>query len=80
MAVICVMTRRDSRSVWALVPDGKVLDRGFQDVTLIDMNHVDGPEVALAELDTLRLMWPVPVISGMSDLQFELERQCRACK
>ena len=59
-AVIRVMTGRDSRSVRALVPDGKVLDRGFHDVTLVDMNHVDGPEVPVAELDTLRLMWPVP--------------------
>ena len=67
VAVICVMTGRDSRSVRALVPDGKVLDRGFHDVTLVDMNHVDGPEVPVAELDTLRLMWPVPVVSGMSD-------------
>ena len=32
----------------------------------------------MAELDTLRLMWPVPVVSDMSDLQFELERQHRA--
>ena len=35
-AVICVMTGRDSWSVQALVPDGKVLDRGFHDVTLVD--------------------------------------------
>ena len=33
--VICVMTGRDSR---------KALDRGYHDVTLVDMNHVDrGP-------------------------------------
>ena len=78
--MICVMTGRDSRSVRALVPDWKVLDRGYHDVTLVDMNHVDGPEVPVAELDTLRWMWPVPVDSGMSNLQFELERKRRACK
>ena len=61
VAVICVMTGR------ALVPDGKVMDRGFHDVTLVDMNHVDGPEVPVAELDMLRMMWPVSVVSGMSD-------------
>ena len=44
-AVIRVMTGRDSRSVWALVSDGKVLDRGYHDVTLVDLNRVDGPEV-----------------------------------
>ena len=56
-----------------------MLERGYHDVTLVDMNHVDGPEVPVAELDTLQLMWPMPVVSGMSDLQFELERP-RACK
>ena len=76
VSVIRLMTGRDSRSVRALVPDGKVLDRGYHDVTLVDMNH----EVPVTELDTLRLMWPVPVVSGMSDLQFELERRRRACK
>ena len=75
VAVIRVMTGRDSRRVWALVLDGNVLHRGFHDVTLVDMNHVDGSEVPVAELDTLRL-----IISGMSDFQFELERQRRACK
>ena len=80
VAVIRVITGLDSRSVRALVPDGKVLDRGYHDVTLVDMNHVDGPEVPVAELDTLRLMWPVSVVFGMYDLQFELERQHRACK
>ena len=54
--------------------------QGFHDVTLVGMDHVDGPDVPVAELDTLPLMWPVPVVSGMSDLQFELERQRRACK
>ena len=34
----------------------------------------------MAELDSLQLMWPVPVVYGMSDLQFELERQRCACK
>ena len=52
-AVICVMTGRDIRSGQTLVPDRKVLDRGFHDVTLVDVNHVDGPEVPVAELDTL---------------------------
>ena len=79
-AVIRVMTGRDSQSVRALVPDEKVLGRGFHDVTLVDMDHIDGPDVPVAELDILRLMWPVPVVSGMFDLQFELERQRRACK
>ena len=68
VAVIHVMTGRDSRSVRALVPDGKVLGRGFHDVTLVDMDHNVGPDVPVAELGTLRLMWPVPVVSGMSDL------------
>ena len=73
-AVIHVMTG------WDIRLDGKLLDRGYHDVTLVDMNHVDGPEVPVVELDTLRLMWLVPVFSGMSDLQCELERRHRACK
>ena len=77
-AVIRVMTGRDSQSVWALCPDGKVLGKGFHDVTLVDMDHIDGPDEG--PVDTLRLMWPVPVVSGMSDLQFELERQLCTCK
>ena len=52
-SVICVMTGQDSRSVRALVPDGKVLVRGFHDVTLVDKDHVDGPDVPVAELDIL---------------------------
>ena len=40
-AVIHVMTGWDSWSVRALVTDGKVLDRGFHDVTLVDMDHVN---------------------------------------
>ena len=79
-AVIRVMTGQDSLSFRALVPDGKVLDRGYHDVTVVDMNHVDGPEVPVAKLDLLRLMWSVPVVSGMSDLQCELGQRCRACK
>ena len=55
-ALIRVMTGQDNRSVRVLVPDGKVLERGFHDVTLGDKDHVDGPDVLVAELDILQLM------------------------
>ena len=79
-AVIRVMTGRHSRNVRALVPDGNVLDRGFHDVTLVDMDHVEGPDVPVVDLDILRLMWSLLVVSGMSDQQFELEQLRRTCK
>ena len=74
------MSGRDSRSVWLLVPDVKVLDRGFHDVTLLDMGDVEGPDVPVADLSFLRLQWPLPVVSGMARQQLELEQLCHACK
>ena len=36
-AVSRILAGRDSRSVWFLVPDGRVVDRGYHDVTVVDM-------------------------------------------
>ena len=72
--------QRDSRSIRALVPDTRVLDRGFHEVTLVDMGDTAGPDVSMTDLSLLRLQWPVPVVSSMSWLQPELEQLRHACK
>ena len=79
-AVIKEMTGRDSRSVRVLVPDGNVRDRGFYDVTLVDMSDVEGPDVSVDELSILRQQWPLHVVSYMARLQLELEQLRHACK
>ena len=61
-----VISGRDSRSVRVLVPDVKVLDRGFHVIMLLDMGDVEGPDVPVADLSLLRLLWPLPVVSGMA--------------
>ena len=49
-AVIRVLQGRDERSVRALIPDPRVMERGFHDVTIVDMG--DLPELSLS-LDDL---------------------------
>ena len=78
--VVKVMTDRDSRSVRVLIPDEKVRDWGFHDVTLLDMGDVDGPDISVGDLSILHLQWPVAVVSGMALQQQELEQLPRACK
>ena len=78
--MIRVLTGRDSRSVRTLVPDDNVVDRGFHDVTVVDMDHVDGPNVHVADIDILRGMWPFPVVSSMTDKQMDLELLRHTCK
>ena len=38
-AVSRIMTGRDSRSVRFVVPDGRLIDRGHHDVTIVDMEE-----------------------------------------
>ena len=57
-----------------------MINRGFHEVTLVDMGDTPRPDVYMADLSLLRLQWPVPVVSSMSWLQPELEQLCRACK
>ena len=74
------MTVRDSQSVWVLIPDEKLVNQGFHDVTLIDMSDADAPYVSVNGLSILRLQWPVFVVSGMAQHQQELEQLRHACK
>ena len=57
-AVIKVLLGHDSRSVRALVLDVKLRDRGFHDVTLLDMGDIPWSDVYIADLSLLRLQWP----------------------
>ena len=79
-AVIQVLTGRDSRSVRALIPDDNVVNRGYHDVTVVDMDHVDGPNIPVADLDILRGMWPLPVVSSKTDKQMDLVLLRHTCK
>ena len=45
--VIRVLQGRDERSVRALIPDPRVLERGFHDVTIADMGDLSEPSVSL---------------------------------
>ena len=66
VAVIKVLLGQDSRSVRVLVPDPRVNDRGFHDVTLVDMSDTAGPDVSVANLSLLRLQWPVSIVNSLS--------------
>ena len=68
-AIVKVLLGRDSCSVRALVPDARVIDRGFHEITLVDMRDTSGPDVSIAVLSLLRLQWPIPVVSSLSWLQ-----------
>ena len=74
VAVVKVLLRRDSCSVHALVPDPRVIDRCFHEVTLIGMGDEAGPDVSVAELSLLRVQWPVSIMNSLLWLQQELEQ------
>ena len=46
-AVVKVLLGCDSRSVRALVLDVRVIDRGFHEITLVDMGDTSGPDVSI---------------------------------
>ena len=79
-AVGKVMTGCDSRSVRVLIPDEKMKDCGFHDVTLLDMGDVEGSDVSMGDLSILRLQWPLSVVSGLARQQLELGQLRHACK
>ena len=73
VAVIRVLQGRDVRSVYALVPDPRVLERGFHDVTIVDMRDLPEPPVSMDELSLLRRQWPPTVLRHMVWLQQDLD-------
>ena len=57
-----------------------VLERGFHDVTIVDMGDLPEPSVSLDDLSLLRLQWPVMVLRSMVRLQQDLDMVCAAAK
>ena len=49
----------------ALIPDPQVMERGFHDVTIVDMGDSPEPSLSLDDLSQLRLQWPVTVLRSM---------------
>ena len=72
-AVVRVMQGRDSRSVCALIPDPWVLDKGFHDVTIVDMEDTVEPMVSEADLCLLRRQWPLSAVQSMTWMQNDLD-------
>ena len=78
-AVVRVLQGRDERSVRTLIPDPRVLERGFHD-TIVDMGDSPEPSVLLNNLSLLRLQWPVTVLRSMVWLQNDLDTMHAAAK
>ena len=72
-AVSCFLAGRDSRSVRFVVPDGHVVDRGYHDVTVVDMEDEREPMVVMKDMTRLRELWPVEVFDHMKWYQQDLE-------
>ena len=75
-----VMSRKDNRCVWVLIPDENVGHKGFHDVLLHDMADADPPYFAVSDLSALRLDWSAVIMSGMTRHQLELEQMRQECK
>ena len=72
-AVSRILAGRDSRSVRFLVPDGRVVDHGYHDVTVVDMEDEREPMVVMKDMTRLRELWPVEVFDHMKWYQQDLE-------
>ena len=55
-----------------MVPDGRVVDRGYHDVTVVDMEKEREPMVVLNDMTRLRELWPVEVFDHMKWYQQDL--------
>ena len=79
-AVSRIMAGRDSRSVRFVVPDGRLVDRGYHDVTVVDMEEEREPMVVLSDMTRLRELWPVEVFDHMKWHQQDLKRMRKSAK
>ena len=73
VAVSRIIAGRDNRSVRFLVPDGRVVDCGYHDVTVVDMDEEREPMVVMKDMMRLRELWPVEVFDHMKWYQQDLE-------
>ena len=79
-AVSRILAGRDSRSVRFVVPDGRIIDRGHHDVTIVDMEEEREPMVVLSDMTRLRELWPVEVFDHMKRHQQDLEQLRKSAK
>ena len=79
-AVSRILTGRDSRSVRFLILDGRVVDRGYHDVTVVDMEDEREPMVVMKDMTRLRELWPVEVFDHMKWYQQDLELMRKSAK
>ena len=79
-AVSRILAGRDSRSIRFLVPNGRVVDRGYHDVTVVDMEDEREPMVVLQDMTRLRDLWPVEVFDHMKWYQQDLELMRKSAK
>ena len=79
-AVSRILAGRDSRSVRFLVPDGRVAERGYHDVTVVDMEDDREPMVIMKDMTRLRELWPVEVFDHMKWYQQDLELMRKSAK
>ena len=75
-----IMKGRDCRSVRFVVPDVRLVDRGFHDVTVVDMEDDREPTVVLQDMTRLRKLWPVEVFDHMRCHQQDLELMRKSAK
>ena len=79
-AVSRILAGRDSRSVRFVVPDGRVVNRGYHDVTVVDMEYEREPMVVMKDMTRLRELWPVEVFDHMKWYQQDLELMRKSAK
>ena len=75
-----IMRGRDCRGVRFVVPDVRLVDRGFHDVTVVDMEDDREPTVVLRDMTRLRELWPVEVFDHMRCHQQDLELLWKSAK
>ena len=75
-----IMKGRDCRSVRFVVPDVHLVDRGFHDVTVVDMGDDREPTIVLQDMTRLRELWPVKVFDQMKSRQQDLELMRKSAK
>ena len=68
-----ILQGRDARSIRVLIPDSRVLDQNFHDVTVVDMGDLPESHVSITELSDLANKWPPAVINHMRWRHPELE-------
>ena len=75
-----IMKGRDCRSVRFVVPDGRLVDRGFHDVTVVDMEEEREPTIVRQDMTRLREIWPVEVFDHMKWRQQDLDLMRKSAK